>query len=116
MVELDESIKIPDGYTAGPIRRIFRGEDYISHCGAVGTWLDDEPTHGYYVVLTPKPKWRPATLQDLANATKPIPCRMRDYKAQEWHKTFLCGYAMDANFRWQGPNGSYWRYCDIPDK
>jgi hypothetical protein len=72
----------------------------------------------------PLPKrWRVPTIQDLAKAGKPIPCRVRDDVAQEWTTSELCaidvqivdacGVACGRSF--MGNCDSWFRLCEICD-
>ena len=62
-------------------------------------------------------KWRPATIQDLAAAGKPIPARFRDHDYQEWKESWLACVSLvpDESLPFTDVNAEPFKYCEVED-
>lgn len=119
-VEIAADIEIPDGYTAGPVKRLAKYDWYLTPHRKAAQWVFDEPSDWVFLTLLPEPKWRPATPLDLVGATGPIYCRVRDSKSEDWRPVKVDGYIVGEGghpWTWRTPLGgkrfAYWRFCEI---
>jgi hypothetical protein len=64
--------------------------------------------------LPPKPKrWRVPTIQDLAQAGKPIPCRVRDDVRDPWDGATLMAIDVGDRSHPFWTDGAWYKFCEI---
>jgi hypothetical protein len=104
-----------EGYSdIAEYRRPLKGEVYYGTCGPTHCELD--MSRAPWLVLTPLPKWRPATLEDAIRAIKgeKVKARFRDNTGYDWHESELTGCTRQGKLTWHALRDR-WAYCEVLD-
>jgi len=109
-----------EGYSdIAEYRRVMEGDFYFNSLSEEFIQASgDFPRHGYGLVLTPIPKWRPATLEDGIRAIRgeTIKARFREGINNGWSEGELATVWPEPHeTRWGKRNSGSWRYCEVLD-
>ena len=104
-----------EGYSdIAEYRRPLKGEVYYGPCGPIHCEL--EMSLAPWLVLTPIPKWRPATLEDAIRAIKgeTVKARFKDKSDKKWREDELNGYEKNNICPWHSSYSCY-EECEVLD-
>ena len=104
-----------EGYSdIAEYRRPLKGEVYYGPCGPIHCEL--EMSLAPWLVLTPIPKWRPATLEDAIRAIKgeTVKARFKDKHDRIWKECELTGYDKVDKYPFRAITTCY-EECEVLD-